>query len=107
MLVISSTFYSQKKEIKIIPTKLTHNIYMLKGQGGNIGLFIGEDGVFMIDDQFAKLTPKILAAIKQITPKPVKYLVNSHWHGDHTGGNKNMQKEGALILAHENVRKSQ
>lgn len=56
---------------------------MLKGQGGNIGLFVSEDGVFMIDDQFAPLTPKILEAIKLITNKPIKYLVNSHWHGDH------------------------
>lgn len=56
---------------------------MLKGQGGNIGLFVSEDGVFMIDDQFVPLTPKILEAIKLITNKPIKYLVNSHWHGDH------------------------
>lgn len=56
---------------------------MLKGQGGNIGLFVSEDGVFMIDDQFAPLTPKIIEAIKLITNKPIKYLVNSHWHGDH------------------------
>ena len=63
---------------------------MLKGQGGNIGLFVSEDGVFMIDDQFAPLTPKIIEAIKLITNKPIKYLVNSHWHGDHTGGNENL-----------------
>jgi glyoxylase-like metal-dependent hydrolase (beta-lactamase superfamily II) len=78
---------------------------MLVGQGGNIAISIGEDGVFMIDDQFAPLTPKILAAIKTITDKPVKFLINTHWHGDHTGGNENMQKEGAVIVAHENVRK--
>jgi len=68
-------------------------------------LFIGEDGVFMIDDQFANITPKILDAIKKITDKPVTYLMNTHWHGDHTGGNENMQKEGAIIVAHKNVRK--
>ncbi|CAM1340237.1 MBL fold metallo-hydrolase [Tenacibaculum amylolyticum] len=97
--------FAQKKEVVIEPIKITENIYMLKGQGGNIGLFIGEDGAFMIDDQFAPLTPKILAAIKRITDKPVKYLVNTHWHGDHTGGNENMSKEGAIIVAHTNVRK--
>ena len=59
----------------------------------------------MIDDQFAPLTPKILSAIKEISKKPIKYLINTHWHGDHTGGNKNIQKEGAVIVAHENVRK--
>lgn len=96
---------SQKKEVKIETTKLTEQVYMLKGQGGNIAIFIGEDGVFMIDDQFAPLTPKILSAIKGITDKPVKYLINTHWHGDHTGGNENMQKEGAVIVAHNNVRK--
>lgn len=96
---------SQKKEVQIITTKISDQVFMLKGQGGNIGLFIGDDAVFMIDDQFAPLTPKILEAIKKITPKPVNYLMNTHWHGDHTGGNLNMQKEGALILAHKNVRK--
>jgi len=96
---------AQDKEIQIKTHQLTKQIYMLTGQGGNIGIFVGEDGVFMIDDQFAPLTPKILAAIKTITSKPVSYLINTHWHGDHTGGNKNMKKAGATIIAHENVRK--
>jgi glyoxylase-like metal-dependent hydrolase (beta-lactamase superfamily II) len=96
---------AQKKEVKIKVHKLTNNIYMLVGQGGNIGVFVGEDGVFMIDDQFAPLTPKILTAIKTITNKPVRYLINTHWHGDHTGGHLNMAKEGAIIVSHENVRK--
>ncbi|SNR16483.1 MBL fold metallo-hydrolase [Tenacibaculum jejuense] len=97
--------FAQKREVKIEPIKITENIYMLKGQGGNIGLFVGEDGAFMIDDQFAHLTPKILKAIRDITPKQVKYLINTHWHGDHTGGNQNMSKEGAVIISHKNVRK--
>ncbi len=97
--------YSQKKEAKIESVKITESIYMLKGQGGNIGLFTGKDGAFMIDDQFANLTPKILKTIKGITDKPVKYLINTHWHGDHTGGNANMNKEGAVIISHRNVRK--
>ncbi len=97
--------HAQKKEVKIEPIKITESIYMLKGQGGNIGLFVGEDGAFMIDDQFAHLTPKILKAIKNITDQPVKYLINTHWHGDHTGGNENMSKEGAVIISHKNVRK--
>lgn len=106
LFIFVCTFsFAQKKEIVIEPIKITESIYMLKGQGGNIGLFIGEDGAFMIDDQFAPLTPKILAVIKKITDKPVKYLVNTHWHGDHTGGNENMSKEGAIIVAHTNVRK--
>ncbi|MFK8058495.1 MAG: MBL fold metallo-hydrolase [Polaribacter sp.] len=105
LLFVINYTYSQKKEVKIKTTKLSEQVFMLEGRGGNIGLFIGKDAIFMIDDQFAPLTPKILAAIKEITPKPVNYLVNTHWHGDHTGGNANMQKEGALIVAHNNVRK--
>ncbi len=105
LLGISAYAYGQQNDVKIISTKLTDNFYMLKGQGGNIGLLIGSDGVLMIDDQFAPLTPKILEAIRKITPKPVNFLLNTHWHGDHTGGNLNMSKEGATIVSHENVRK--
>lgn len=103
---LSTTFLSaQWEDVKIETEKVTDQIYVLKGRGGNIGLFVGEDAVFMIDDQFAPLTPKILAAIEKITPNKVTYLINTHWHGDHTGGNENMGKEGALIVAHDNVRK--
>jgi len=105
MAIATFGMQAQGKEVKIKVNKLTEHIYMLVGQGGNIGLFVGKDGVFMIDDQFAPLTPKILAAIKTVTDKPVKYLINTHWHGDHTGGNLNMAKEGAIIVSHENVRK--
>jgi glyoxylase-like metal-dependent hydrolase (beta-lactamase superfamily II) len=96
---------SQKRTIKITSIKLTDQYYMLKGSGGNIGLLVGEEGVLMIDDQFAPLTPKILKAIREITSKPISYLLNTHWHGDHTGGNLNMSKEGATIVSHKNVRK--
>ena len=91
-------------DVEIKPVKVTENIYMLMGSGGNIGLAVGNDGTFMIDDQFAPLTEKILAAIKEITDKPVKFLINTHWHGDHVGGNENINGEGALLVAHENVR---
>lgn len=104
-IALTNILFAQQKDIVIEKHKLTDQIYMLTGQGGNIGLFIGDDGVFMIDDQFAPLTPKILATIKTITDKPVKYLINTHWHGDHTGGNANMKKQGAIIVSHENVRK--
>lgn len=104
-LAIAATGFAQKKEVQIEVTKVTDHIYMLVGQGGNIAISVGEDGVFMIDDQFAHLTPKILKAIQSVTDKPVEFLINTHWHGDHTGGNENMQKEGAVIVAHENVRK--
>lgn len=104
-VILSFKAFSQQKEVKITSEKLTENIYVLKGEGGNIGVFVGGNGVFMIDDQFAPLSKKILTAIKTITDKPITYLVNTHWHGDHTGGNANFQKEGAVIVSHENVRK--
>ena len=90
--------------VEIRTQQVSSNVYMLLGQGGNIGVFVGEDGVFVIDDQFAPLTEKILAAIRAITSEPVRFVVNTHWHGDHTGGNENLGKAGALIVAHENVR---
>ena len=90
-------------EIEIVP--VNENIYMLKGPGGNIGVLTGEDGIFMIDDKFEVLSEKIKEKLETLSDQPVKFLVNSHHHGDHTGGNKNFQKDGTLILAHENVRK--
>ncbi len=94
----------QADEVKIIPTQITKQIYMLAGQGGNIGLFIGEDGTFLIDDQFAPLTEKILAAIKSVGGDSPKFLINTHYHGDHTGGNETLGKSGTLIFSHDNVR---
>ena len=91
--------------VEIKAARITETTYMLTGAGGNIGLSVGADAVFVIDDQFAPLTPKITAAIAQITPKPVKFVLNTHWHFDHTGGNENLGKAGAVIVAHHNVRK--
>jgi cyclase len=90
-------------DVEITTTHLADGVYMLVGRGGNIGLSVGEDGVFVIDDQFAPLTEKILAAIEAISSEPVRFVFNTHWHGDHTGGNENMGATGALIVAHDNV----
>jgi glyoxylase-like metal-dependent hydrolase (beta-lactamase superfamily II) len=105
--VLSISAFAQQNfdKVEIKTHKLSDSIYMLVGSGGNIGLSVGPDAVFMIDDQYAPLTPKIEAAIKAITPKPVTFVINTHWHGDHTGGNVNMGKAGAIIVAHDNVRK--
>lgn len=89
-------------EIKVTP--VAAGVWMLQGAGGNIGLSAGEDGVFLVDDQYAPLTGKILAAIKTVSERPVRFVVNTHWHGDHTGGNENLGKAGAVIVAHHNVR---
>ena len=92
-------------KVEIQTEKLADSMYMMTGEGGNLGVSVGEDAVFVIDDQFAPLTPKIQAAIADLTSKPVKFVLNTHWHFDHTGGNENLGKAGALIFAHENVRK--
>jgi glyoxylase-like metal-dependent hydrolase (beta-lactamase superfamily II) len=92
-------------KVEIKAEKLADGIYMLTGSGGNIGVGVGDEAVFIIDDQYAPLTPKILAAIAKLSDKPVKFVLNSHWHGDHTGGNENMGKAGAVIIAQDNVRK--
>src|SRR5690242_11339987 len=91
--------------IQIRSQQLRPGLYVLTGSGGNIGLSVGDDMAFVIDDQFAPLSAKILAHIATLTNKPVRFVVNTHWHGDHTGGNENMAKAGALIVAHDNVRK--
>ena len=91
--------------VEIKAEKLNDTTYMLVGAGVNIGLSVGEDAVFVIDDQFAPLAPKIKAAIARITPKPVQFVLNTHFHFDHTGGNEALGKDGALIVAHDNVRR--
>jgi cyclase len=91
--------------VQIKTTKVADGIYMLEGEGGNIGVSAGEDGVFLIDDQFAPLTPKIMTAVKAISDKPIRFLVNTHWHGDHVGGNENFGNAGVVIIAHDNVYK--
>ena len=91
-------------EVTIKAEVLAPGIAVLFGQGGNIGVSWGEDGTVLIDDQFAPLTPKIQAAVAALGATPVKYLINTHWHGDHTGGNENLGKAGAIIMAQDNVR---
>lgn len=89
---------------KIIPIPITEQVYMIAGEGGNIGLFIGVDGTLLIDDQFAPLTEKIVEAIKSVGGDYPKFLINTHYHGDHTGGNENLGQGGTLIFSHDNVR---
>ena len=105
LITAAATAQGRFDDVQITVEKVTDHIYMLQGAGGNIGISTGKDGVFMIDDQFAPLSEKITAAIKTISDQPVSFLVNTHFHGDHTGGNANFEAAGAMIVAHDNVRK--
>ena len=91
-------------KVQITVSKVSGNVYMLQGEGGNIGASVGEDGIVVVDDQYAPLAEKIEAALKGVTDKPVRFIINTHYHGDHTGGNAYFQKQ-APIIAHDNVRK--
>lgn len=91
-------------KVEVKAEKVSGSVYMLTGAGGNIGASVGEDGIVVVDDQYAPLAPKIEAALKTITDKPVRFVLNTHYHGDHTGGNEHFGKT-APVIAHENVRK--
>src|SRR5262245_45966259 len=91
-------------KVEIKTTKISDKFYTLEGQGGTIGALVGPDGVFLVDTQFAPLTDKIVAAVKKISPSPIKFIVNTHVHGDHTGGNENFAKLGATIFSRDQLR---
>lgn len=90
--------------VQIQTTELADGLYMMIGAGGNLGLSVGEDGAFLVDDQFAPLSDKIMAAIAEVTDADVEFVLNTHWHQDHTGGNEAFGNAGAVIVAHDNTR---
>src|SRR4051794_7232511 len=92
-------------KVEMKTTNLGHRTYMIEGSGGNITVAVGDDGVIMIDGEFAPLHDKIKAAVAAVTNEPIRYLVNTHFHGDHTGGNDPFAKDGVVVAAHENVAK--
>ncbi|MEM9531898.1 MAG: MBL fold metallo-hydrolase [Pseudomonadota bacterium] len=89
--------------VQITTQKAGEGIYMLQGAGGNIAVSVGDDGVFIVDDQYAPLSDKIKAAIAELSDQPVSFVLNTHWHGDHTGGNESFGESGSIIVAHDNV----
>ena len=91
-------------KVQIESSRVADGIYMLTGLGGNMAVSIGEDGVFLVDDQYAPLTPKIEAAIRKLSDQPIRFVINTHLHGDHTGGNENLGQAGATVVAHHHVR---
>ncbi len=108
LISLASLTHAQGRDfskVEIVPTPLRGGLTMLTGAGGNLAVSTGDDGVLVVDDQFAPLAPKIHAAIKALTDKPVRFVVNTHYHGDHVGGNVAMHDLGAIIVAQENVRR--
>jgi cyclase len=106
--LFAASAYSQGQpdfsKVEIKTTPLGHNVYMLEGQGGNMTVAVGDDGVIQVDGEFAPLHDKIAAAVAKVSGgKPVKYLINTHFHGDHTGGNENFAKDGITVVAHKNL----
>jgi cyclase len=104
---LSITTYAQQRDfskVEVKVSKVAGNVYMLQGAGGNIGVSVGDDGVVIVDDDYAPVADKIVAALKGITDKPLRYVINTHYHFDHTGGNASFGK-GTPIIAHDNVRK--
>ena len=107
LLTITHTAVAQDDmdAVEMIVHPVAGNVSYIEGRGGNIGLFVGDDGVFLIDDQFAALTDKIVAAVRTVSSGPIRFLVNTHLHPDHTGGNENFGKMGTTIYGHDNTRK--
>jgi glyoxylase-like metal-dependent hydrolase (beta-lactamase superfamily II) len=108
ILFVSAAALAQGPDLSKVEIKATHvagSVYMLEGSGGNIAASVGEDGIVLVDAEFAPLVPKIKAALAKISQKPVRFLINTHWHFDHVGGNAGLAADTATILAHENVRK--
>jgi cyclase len=104
-LLISPMLAAQDKPVEYIPTQLSDTVTMVKGQGGNIAVSAGEDGVFIIDDQLKPLTEQLIAAIRKIDDRPIRFVINTHYHGDHVGGNEMLGKTGSVIIAHDNIRR--
>jgi cyclase len=91
-------------KVEVATETVAPGVHVLRAPGGNVGVSVGEDGVFLIDDSYAPLTPKLRAAVAALDPRPIRFVLNTHWHGDHTGGNENLGQAGVLIVAHDNVR---
>jgi len=104
-LLFAPLLAAQDKPVEYIPTQLSDTVTMVKGQGGNIAVSAGADGVFIIDDQLKPLTEQLLAAVRKIDDRPIRFVINTHYHGDHVGGNETLGKAGSVIIAHDNIRR--
>jgi glyoxylase-like metal-dependent hydrolase (beta-lactamase superfamily II) len=104
LAAVSGAAAAQEPPPEIRTEQVAPGVHVLYGSGGNIGVSSGPDGTFLIDDQYAVMTPKITAALSKLSPEPPRFVLNTHWHGDHTGGNENLAQQGTLVVAHDNVR---
>jgi cyclase len=104
LAAVAGVAAAQDPEATIRTETVAPGVYVLYGSGGNIGVSAGADGVFLIDDQYAAMTGKVTEALAKLSPQPPRFVINTHWHGDHTGGNENLATQGSLIVAHDNVR---
>jgi glyoxylase-like metal-dependent hydrolase (beta-lactamase superfamily II) len=104
-LATSGSVSAQENKVEFSTFQLSDTIYMLRGRGGNVGISSGEDGLYIIDDQVQPVTSQLLQAIGKISDKPIRFVINTHYHADHTGGNETIGKSGALIIAHDNIHK--
>ncbi len=105
LFVTINTASAQDRKVEFKTFQLSDTIYMLMGRGGNVGISTGEDGLYIIDDQVRPVTTQLLQAIRKISNKPIRFVINTHYHADHTGGNETIGSAGAVIIAHENIRK--
>jgi glyoxylase-like metal-dependent hydrolase (beta-lactamase superfamily II) len=107
LLSAGSVAFAQRdfSKVEIEIERVADGVHVLQGAGGNIGVCSGADGIFLVDDQYAPLTEKIRAAVAEISERPIRFVLNTHWHGDHTGGNENLAGAGVLVVAHDNVRR--
>ena len=103
--VTISSIQAQEKQVEFTTTQLSDTVYMLKGRGGNVGVSAGEDGLYIIDDQIQPITSQLLQAIRKISDQPIRFVINTHYHADHTGGNEMIGNAGTVIIAHDNIRK--
>lgn len=104
LLAMAGGVSAQEKKVEFSTFQLSDTIYMLRGRGGNVGISTGEDGLYIIDDQVKPVTTQLLQAIRKISNKPIRFVINTHYHADHTGGNETIGKAGALIISHDNIR---
>ncbi len=96
--------FAQEKAVEFTTIQLSDTIYMLKGRGGNVGISSGKDGLYIIDDQVKPVTTGLLNAIRKVSDRPIKFVINTHYHADHTGGNETIGRSGSVIIAHDNIR---